>query len=108
MPQPEKGQQADLPEDARNKPSSPPALTQPLSAADATRLRESMDRLFGIYREIARKADQVITTRCPYKDARSRCTAHFGCRNQYFTKTPSALPACTGSDKLDYRSAWDA
>lgn len=74
---------------------------------DRERLKDSLGRLFDIYRGIAETADEVTKSRCPYKDARSRCTASFGCRNQYFTKDPSALPVCTGSDKLDYRSAWE-
>lgn len=80
----------------------------PLPSADAARLRDSMARLYEIYRGISEKAGQVISTRCPYKNAQSRCTANFGCRNQFVTKTPGALPVCAGSDKLDYRSAWDA
>ena len=77
------------------------------SKVDADALRSSIDRLAEIYRDIAVKADEVTRTRCPYKDAKSRCTAMFGCRHQYFTKDPNARPICTGSDKLDYRSAWD-
>ena len=50
----------------------------------------------------------LILGRCPYKDARSRCTAKFGCRNQHFTKNPLEPPICTAKDgDLDYRSAWD-
>jgi hypothetical protein len=67
-----------------------------------------MDRLYEICRDISSKADEVVAGRCPYKDARSRCTANFGCRHQYLPKAPLARPVCTGSDKLDYRSAWDA
>lgn len=74
---------------------------------DPERLKDSLNRLFEIYRGISETADEVTRSRCPYKDARSRCTANFGCRNQYFTKDPSAPPVCTGSDKLDYRSAWE-
>ena len=84
----------------------PAAFDRPLDD-DARRLRQSMARLFDIYTEIAHKADEVMTTRCPYKDAKSRCHASFGCRNQYFTRDAAARPVCTGSDKLDYRSAWE-
>lgn len=73
---------------------------------DAEKLKASMDRLFSIYSDISDKADDVMVTRCPYKDARSRCTARFECRNQFFTKNPSEKPVCAGSDKIDYRSAW--
>ena len=76
-------------------------------AVDADRFRASIERLSEIYREIALKAEEVSRTRCPYKDASSRCTAKFGCRHQYFTKDPAAQPVCTGSDKLDYRDAWE-
>ena len=76
-------------------------------AVDADRFRASMERLSAIYRDIAVKAEEVTRTRCPYKDAKSRCTAKFGCRHQYFTKDPAAPPVCTGSDKLDYRDAWE-
>ena len=65
-----------------------------------------MDRLFKIYSEISDKADEVMQSRCPYKDARSRCTARFECRNQFFTKDPTKKPVCAGSDRIDYRSAW--
>ncbi len=73
---------------------------------DAERYAASMDRLFSIYSEISDRADIVMESRCPYKDARSRCTARFECRNQFFTKDPSQKPVCAGSDRIDYRSAW--
>ena len=87
-------------------------MTIPVAAnggesVDPAELRKSLDRLFEIYRGISETADEITRSRCPYKDARSRCTANFGCRNQYFTKDPSARPVCTGSDKLDYRPAWE-
>ncbi len=85
--------------------SGVPAGAQP--PVDADRLRESLTRLYDIYRQIANKADESFNKRCPYKDARSRCTANFGCRNQYFTRNRLERPVCSGSDKLDYRSAWD-
>jgi hypothetical protein len=74
---------------------------------DSDRARASLDRLFNMYRDIAATADEVMQTRCPYKDAASRCNAKFGCRNQFFTSDPTALPACSGSDQIDYREAWD-
>ena len=45
--------------------------------------------------------------RCPYKNVQDRCTAKFGCRNQDFDVPQDELYKCLGSDKLDYRSAWD-
>ena len=74
---------------------------------DTEKTRASLDRLYSIYKDIAVTADKVMLTRCPYKNAQSMCTAKFGCRNQFFTKDPTALPACAGSDQIDYRSAWD-
>lgn len=74
---------------------------------DPDKARASLDRLYDIYKDIATTADQVMQTRCPYKDVASRCTAKFGCRNQFFTNDPTALPACAGSDQIDYREAWD-
>ena len=86
----------------------PPTDRQrPSTQVDPVKVRESLGRLMEIYRGIAEKADEVSTHRCPYKNARSRCTAAFKCRNQYFTRVPGDLPVCTGSDKLDYRKAWE-
>ena len=78
----------------------------PSGVFDAERYNASMGRLFQIYSEISENADEVMKTRCPYKDARSRCTARFECRNQFFVKDPSQKPVCAGSDRVDYRSAW--
>jgi hypothetical protein len=80
--------------------------TRPAPQVDQAKFRASMERLFGIYSDISDKADQVMLSRCPYKDAKSRCTARFECRNQFFTKNPSEKPVCTGSDAIDYRPAW--
>ena len=77
------------------------------SVVDAEGVRASLTRLMDIYRSISETADKVAVRRCPYKDARSRCTAKFECRNQYFVPDkPGALAICRGSDKLDYRKAW--
>ena len=77
------------------------------SELDSEKTRASLDRLYDMYRDIAVTADKVMETRCPYKDAKSRCTAKFGCRNQFFTSDPTSAPACAGSDQIDYRDAWD-
>jgi len=77
------------------------------SDVDSEKARASLDRLYDIYKNIASTADELMQTRCPYKDASSRCTAKFGCRNQFFTSNPTSLPACAGSDEIDYREAWD-
>ncbi|MDA1280352.1 MAG: hypothetical protein O3B95_10010 [Chloroflexi bacterium] len=77
------------------------------SRVDTEKARASLDRLYNIYQDIAATADDVMQTRCPYKDAKSLCRAKFGCRNQFFTSDPTSPPACAGSDQIDYRSAWD-
>ncbi len=77
------------------------------SELDVKAARRSMQRLREIFQEIASNADDAMRNRCPYKDAKSRCTAKFGCRNQYFTRNPLEAPACKAADGLDYRSAWE-
>ena len=74
---------------------------------DKERYRASRARLHLIFAGIANTANQVSTRRCPYKNAQDRCTAVFGCRNQLGDTTPGELFICTGSDDLDYRSAWE-
>ena len=75
--------------------------------ADKAKLKASMDRLWEIYRQIGETANLVSKWRCPYKDARDRCTARFGCRNQSRRAGSEGLPLCTGSDDLNYRDAWE-
>ena len=80
----------------------------PVAKVDVEAARKSMARMANIFAEIAQHAEDKSLTRCPYKDARSRCTAKFGCRNQHFTKNPIDQPVCTARDgDLDYRSAWE-
>ena len=74
---------------------------------DQERYHASIARLQEIFRGISATVEQVSTWRCPYKNAQDRCTASFGCRNQLRTGQPTDLPLCTGSDHLDYRSAWE-
>ncbi len=75
---------------------------------DVEAARKSMTRMANIFADIARHAEDTSLTRCPYKDARSRCTAKFACSNQHFTKNPLDQPVCTAKDgDLDYRSAWE-
>lgn len=71
------------------------------------RYRRSMARLSEIMRGINDTANAVSTYRCPYKNARDRCTAKFGCRNQNRQVPAGELFICMGDDKLDYRSAWE-
>ena len=75
-------------------------------------LEESLEKLWDIYQGIADTATEVSKSRCPYKNAADLCTARFGCRNQKFVtyskRNEKTLPICTGSDKLDYRNAWES
>ena len=77
-------------------------LHQPI---DRERYRASLARLDAIFRDISDTVNQGSTWRCPYKNIHDRCTAKFGCRNQL--RDGDDLPVCTGSDDLDYRSAWE-
>ena len=74
---------------------------------DEERYRASLGRLYDIFKGMSQTADEVSKWRCPYKNVQSRCTAKFQCRNQYLPLASGGLPICTGSDKLDYRSAWE-
>ena len=74
---------------------------------DRARYQASLDRLYGIFRDMSDTVNEVSQWRCPYKNVRDRCTANFGCRNQHRDGSEE-LPACVGSDKLDYRSAWES
>ena len=79
----------------------------PTRKADKEKLQRSLGRLWEIYQDIDRRVSEVSRWRCPYKNKDAHCTAQFGCRNQLFSDGPDGLPSCTGSDKLDYRSAWE-
>ena len=72
---------------------------------DKERYKRSMARLHEIFQGMSDTASSVSTWRCPYKNAKDRCTASFGCRNQQFDAA-NELAKCTGSDDLDYRGAW--
>ncbi|MBM3934072.1 MAG: hypothetical protein FJ319_07190 [SAR202 cluster bacterium] len=74
---------------------------------DKDQYQKSLDTLYEIFKSISDTTNEVSQWRCPYKNAKSRCTALFSCRNQHFTKVPDDLPVCAGSDKLDYRGAWE-
>ena len=78
------------------------------ASVDANSVQASMARLMQIYEGISDEANRQMKFRCPYKNARARCTARFECRNQHPVKNkPGEPPVCAGSDKLDYRSAWE-
>ena len=74
---------------------------------DIERYRASMALLSDIFKDMSETVNTVSTWRCPYKNAKDRCTAQFSCRNQLRAEATGELPVCTGSDNLDYRSAWD-
>ena len=74
---------------------------------DKKRYQASITRLGEIFQGINDTAGEVSTWRCPYKNVHDRCTANFGCRNQDKNVPDGELFICTGSDNLDYRSAWE-
>lgn len=76
-------------------------------SVDKERYRASMARLDAIFRGMSDTVTEVSGWRCPYKNAQSRCTAQFGCRNQQRKVPQGDLYICVGDDNLDYRSAWE-
>ena len=74
---------------------------------DKEKYEKSLSRLESIFREMSSSVTDVSKWRCPYKNVENHCTAKFGCRNQDFDVPQNELYKCMGSDKLDYRSAWD-
>ncbi len=77
------------------------------SKINKNRYIESIKKLEAIYENIALNVTEVSKWRCPYKNADDNCTAKFGCRNQDRSITDGSLFPCKGSDKLDYRNAWE-
>ncbi len=82
-------------------------MADPGRKVDKERYGRSLERLNEIFQGISDTVNEVSTWRCPYKDAQDRCTAQFRCRNQDRSVPPDKLYICTGSDDLDYRSAWE-
>lgn len=83
-------------------------MSSDYNKVDKESYKASMDRLYAIFEGISDTATETSKWRCPYKNARSRCTANFKCRNQkHIAQQPDELAMCTASDKLDYRSAWE-
>ena len=74
---------------------------------DKERYQASIARLYAIFSDMSDTTNEVSTWRCPYKNVDDRCTASFGCRNQYRKVATGELYICTGSDHLDYRGAWE-
>ena len=71
------------------------------------KLQNSLDKLYSIFQENSDNADEISKYRCPYKNVKSKCTANFYCHNQKYIQKDEEIPFCTGSDKLDYRPAWE-
>lgn len=84
-----------------------PTVARDSVQVDPAAVRESFERLSGIFAEMMVTVAEVSTRRCPYKDRAGHCTAKFGCRNQRRPTEPGGLRVCGGDDKLDYRSAWE-
>ena len=82
-------------------------MSSDFQPVDPEKYRKSLARLDQVFRGISETVSEVSRHRCPYKNAQDRCTAQFGCRNQDRTVPQGQLYICTGSDNLDYRSAWD-
>ncbi len=83
-------------------------MAEGFQKADPERYRRSLERLTGIFRDISDTVNTVSGYRCPYKNAQDHCTAKIACRNQDRSVSPGELYPCTGSDHLDYRSAWES
>ena len=73
---------------------------------DRNRYKSSIENLHQIFADISATVNEVSSWRCPYKNVKDLCTAKFGCRNQVRSVNVD-LPICTGSDNLNYRSAWE-
>ena len=70
--------------------------------------QQRLDRLTEIFADIVSHADEQATHRCPYRDARDRCTAAFSCGNQ-IPAVERGEPATCGHDgTFDYSLAWES
>ena len=71
--------------------------------------QKRLDRLTEIFSDIVSHADAQATHRCPYRDARDRCTAAFSCGNQVPAEAEKGEPATCGHDgTFDYSEAWES
>ena len=95
--------------DERVSPSPQPSPVEGegVGKVDRARYEASVERLYNIFKDISATVGEVSSWRCPYKNVEDRCTANFGCRNQDRSVPTGQLYICTGSDNLDYRSAWE-
>ena len=69
--------------------------------------QQRLDRLTEIYSDIVGHADVQATQRCPYRDARDRCTAAFSCGNQIPAADKGAPATCGHDGTFDYSDAWE-
>ena len=69
--------------------------------------QQRLDRLTEIYSDIVSHADEQATQRCPYRDARDRCTAAFSCGNQIAAVEKGAPATCGHDGTFDYSLAWE-
>ena len=67
-----------------------------------------LDRLSEIFADIVSHADEQASQRCPYRDARDRCTAAFSCRNQVPAQVRGEPATCGHDGAFDYRLAWES
>ena len=49
----------------------------PQNSLDKDKAIKSLDKLLDIFKEISFNADEIFKSRCPYKNAKARCTAKF-------------------------------
>ena len=66
-----------------------------------------LDRLTEIFSDIVSHADEQATQRCPYRDARDRCTAAFSCANQIPAAAKGEPATCGHDGTFDYSLAWE-
>ena len=69
--------------------------------------QQRLDRLTEIYSDIVSHADEQATQRCPYRDARDRCTAAFSCGNQIAAVEKGEPATCGHDGTFDYSLAWE-
>ena len=69
--------------------------------------QQRLDRLTEIFSDIVSHADVQATQRCPYRDARDRCTAAFSCGNQIAAVEKGEPATCGHDGTFDYSLAWE-
>ena len=70
--------------------------------------QKRLDRLTEIFSDIVSHADAQAKHRCPYRDARDRCTAAFSCGNQIVAAEKGEPATCGHDGTFDYSLAWEA